>query len=248
MSRCPTAERRAYAETVAERFANPFLRHELISIALNSVSKWRVRILPTVKDAVAAGRGAPPNLAFSLAALFRFYRGRPEGGAYLGARERGDYPLRDDPAALAAFASIWAEAGSDGGGQRRLASVARDAALGRRPVDDRRSRTRDAGGGGGDRKARRSRRARGAALANADRQDGSRILTSARAGLVPHGSRREETTMPFQPVDSRRLYEQVADQIGGLVRRGEFKPASACRRSAIWRRCSLSAGRSCARR
>ncbi len=110
----PDPERRAYAETVAERFANPFLKHELISIALNSLSKWRVRILPTVKDAVAAGRGAPPNLAFSLAALFRFYRGRPEGGAYLGARERGDYPLRDDPAALAAFASIWAEAGSDG--------------------------------------------------------------------------------------------------------------------------------------
>ena len=76
----PDHERRAYAETVAERFANPFLRHELISIALNSVSKWRVRILPTVKDAVAAGRGAPPNLAFSLAALFRFYRGRAEGG------------------------------------------------------------------------------------------------------------------------------------------------------------------------
>ena len=108
----PDRERRAYAETVAERFANPFLRHELISIALNSLSKWRVRILPTVKDAVAARRGAPPNLAFSLAALFRFYRGRLEGGAYLGARERGDYPLRDDPAALAAFASIWAEAGS----------------------------------------------------------------------------------------------------------------------------------------
>jgi hypothetical protein len=40
--------------------------------------------------------------------------GRPEGGAYLGARERGEYPLRDDPAALAAFASIWTEAGSDG--------------------------------------------------------------------------------------------------------------------------------------
>jgi DNA-binding FadR family transcriptional regulator len=56
-----------------------------------------------------------------------------------------------------------------------------------------------------------------------DRQDGRRILTSALAGLVPREFRREETTMPFQPVDSRRLYEQVADQIGGLVRRGEFK-------------------------
>jgi DNA-binding FadR family transcriptional regulator len=30
--------------------------------------------------------------------------------------------------------------------------------------------------------------------------------------------------MPFQPVDSRRLYEQVADQIGALVRAGEFAP------------------------
>ena len=110
----PDHERRAYAQTVIERFANPFLRHELISIALNSVSKWRVRILPTVKDAAAAGRGAPPNLAFSLAALFRFYRGRAAGGAFVGAREGGgDYPLRDDPGALAVFAAIWAEAGPD---------------------------------------------------------------------------------------------------------------------------------------
>ena len=30
--------------------------------------------------------------------------------------------------------------------------------------------------------------------------------------------------MPFQPVDSRRLYEQVADQIGALIRAGEFAP------------------------
>jgi tagaturonate reductase len=110
----PDRERRAYAEAVIERFANPFLRHELISIALNSLSKWKARILPTVKDAAAAGLGAPPNLAFSLAALLRFYRGRTQGGAYLGARDRGDYPLRDDPAALAIFASIWAEAGSEG--------------------------------------------------------------------------------------------------------------------------------------
>ena len=30
--------------------------------------------------------------------------------------------------------------------------------------------------------------------------------------------------MPFQPVDSRRLYEQVSDQIGALIRAGEFAP------------------------
>ena len=47
------AERKAYAETIMERFANPHIRHELISIALNSVSKWQVRVLPTVKDYAA---------------------------------------------------------------------------------------------------------------------------------------------------------------------------------------------------
>ena len=29
--------------------------------------------------------------------------------------------------------------------------------------------------------------------------------------------------MPFQPIDSKRLYEQVADQIGDMIRRGEFR-------------------------
>lgn len=30
--------------------------------------------------------------------------------------------------------------------------------------------------------------------------------------------------MPFEPVDNRRLYEQVAGQIGALIRKGEFVP------------------------
>ena len=58
--RLPDAERRAYAELVLERFGNPFIRHELIAITLNSVSKWRVRILPTVKDALARAPTRPP--------------------------------------------------------------------------------------------------------------------------------------------------------------------------------------------
>ena len=50
-----------------ERFGNPFIRHELLSIALNSVSKWVVRVLPTVEDWVKDGKPAPDGLAFSLA-------------------------------------------------------------------------------------------------------------------------------------------------------------------------------------
>ncbi len=94
----PAEQREAYARSVFERFANPFLRHELISITLNSVSKWRTRLLPIVKSAVAS-QGEPPTLiAFSFAALLLFYRGKAE---------RGAYPLRDEPAALALMAEAW---------------------------------------------------------------------------------------------------------------------------------------------
>lgn len=94
----PGEEKSAYALSVLERFANPFANHRLLSIALNSVSKWRVRILPTVLDNVRSGRGLPPLLAASMASLIRFYRteeandtvevmeffrGKPDAGAIL---------------------------------------------------------------------------------------------------------------------------------------------------------------------
>ena len=104
----PEAERLGYARSVLERFGNPFVRHELISIAFNSVSKWRVRILPTIRDALADGKGAPSLLAFSLAALLSFYRGRKESGGFVGRRAKGDYPIRDEPAMLAIMAEGWA--------------------------------------------------------------------------------------------------------------------------------------------
>lgn len=103
----PDDERRSYAASIMERFANPFIRHELISIALNSVSKWKVRVLPTVKDYAAARGTVPRGLAFSLAALIWFYRGRMEGGAYMGRRAAGPYPIVDDAAVIAAMAAAW---------------------------------------------------------------------------------------------------------------------------------------------
>ena len=104
----PEAERLDYARSVLERLGNPFIRHELISIAFNSVSKWRVRLLHPVKQAIAEGRGAPRLLACSLAALLWFYRGTMREGAYVGRRGKGEYPIRDEPAALAVMAEAWA--------------------------------------------------------------------------------------------------------------------------------------------
>ena len=41
---------KVFAESIKSRFLNPFLNHQLTSIALNSISKWKARDLPSFKD------------------------------------------------------------------------------------------------------------------------------------------------------------------------------------------------------
>lgn len=63
-----------FAAAVLERFANPFIRHQLLSIALNSVSKFQVRVLPTILEYQDKFGTYPKALTFSMAALIAFYR------------------------------------------------------------------------------------------------------------------------------------------------------------------------------
>jgi tagaturonate reductase len=125
----PDAERNSYAASIMERFGNQFIRHELISITLNSVSKWKVRVLPTVKDFVKANGKAPANLAFSLAALLHFYHGSFNAqGEYTGQRQAGSYPVKDDAGVLSSLNSAWA-AYDAAQPQKMVNAVLADAAL-----------------------------------------------------------------------------------------------------------------------
>ncbi|MDO4966040.1 MAG: tagaturonate reductase [Lachnospiraceae bacterium] len=63
-----------FANAVLERFSNPFIKHLLLSIALNSVSKFQVRVLPTILEYKEKFGAYPPALTFSMAALIAFYR------------------------------------------------------------------------------------------------------------------------------------------------------------------------------
>ena len=63
-----------FGNAVLERFANPFVKHQLLSIALNSVSKWKARVLPTVLEYREQRGTLPQCLVWSLAALIAFYR------------------------------------------------------------------------------------------------------------------------------------------------------------------------------
>lgn len=63
-----------FGKDVLERFSNPFIKHQLLSIALNSVSKFQVRVLPTILEYKEQNGVYPKALTFSLAALIAFYR------------------------------------------------------------------------------------------------------------------------------------------------------------------------------
>ena len=70
----PREELIEYAENVLTRFSNPYIKHYLSSIALNSVSKFRVRVLPSILEYIKRFGSAPKNLIFSFAKLIEFYR------------------------------------------------------------------------------------------------------------------------------------------------------------------------------
>ena len=70
----PKDELDQFANDVIERFKNPFIKHYLLSIALNSVSKYKVRVLPSVLRYIKDNGSEPKRLVFSLAALIAFYR------------------------------------------------------------------------------------------------------------------------------------------------------------------------------
>lgn len=64
-----------FAAEVFDRFRNPFIKHRLADIALNSVSKFKVRVLPSLLAYSEEQHELPKRLTFSFAALIRFYKG-----------------------------------------------------------------------------------------------------------------------------------------------------------------------------
>ncbi|NML58991.1 tagaturonate reductase [Chryseobacterium cheonjiense] len=91
-------ELKDFAEEVFDRFRNPFIKHYLASIALYFVSKFKVRVLPSLLTYVEDNGKLPLHLTFSLACLIRFYQGS------FGAKS---LPLNDEEAIIAKFREIW---------------------------------------------------------------------------------------------------------------------------------------------
>lgn len=96
----PREELESFASAVTGRFRNPYIKHQLLSIALNGMTKYRTRILPQLLAGQQATGQLPARLTFALAALIAFYRGERHG-------ER--YPVQDDAHWLTRYQQLWAQ-------------------------------------------------------------------------------------------------------------------------------------------
>ncbi|MGX9522796.1 tagaturonate reductase [Vibrio mediterranei] len=93
-------ELKAFADSVMTRFKNPFIKHQLTSIALNSMTKWKTRLLPQLITYTEKHQQAPKLMSLSLAAQLLYYKGSHNGQTI---------PLNDEQKWLDFFELAWAK-------------------------------------------------------------------------------------------------------------------------------------------
>jgi tagaturonate reductase len=96
----PIEELYSFADAVLDRFMNPFMQHFLLSISLNSISKFKTRDLPSLIEYYNRKQELPKKLVFSLAALISFYKGN---------RGEETIKLADDQDVLDLFSEQWSQ-------------------------------------------------------------------------------------------------------------------------------------------
>lgn len=120
----PKSELEEFAAAVSERFANPFIKHYLLSISLNSTSKFKARVLPSITEYIKRKGALPKVLTFSLAALIAFYRGTElDGTSLVGERPGNTYKINDDMPVLEFFKELWTNFDGSRAGTEKLVNA-----------------------------------------------------------------------------------------------------------------------------
>lgn len=94
----PEEELLDFSAAVLDRFGNPFIKHYLMSISLNSMSKFQTRVLPSILEYIDIRSAMPAKLLFALASLIYFYRGERDGE---------EIKLSDNPEFLNMYKKLW---------------------------------------------------------------------------------------------------------------------------------------------
>lgn len=96
-----TEDKYNFASDVLQRFRNPYIKHKLESISMNSVSKFTNRVWPTIKTYIEDNNKLPENMMVALVGLLRFYQIDKKGDLYVGVDFYGnEYTVFDTPEVL----------------------------------------------------------------------------------------------------------------------------------------------------
>ncbi|MDR1170563.1 MAG: tagaturonate reductase [Prevotellaceae bacterium] len=95
----PENELLQFAGDVLDRFRNPFVKHHVTSIMLNSFPKYKTRDLPGLKTYLERKGSLPDGLVLGLAAIITYYRG--------GKRGTDEIVLQDDRKTIDLLQSLW---------------------------------------------------------------------------------------------------------------------------------------------
>jgi tagaturonate reductase len=99
-------QKRDYANKVLERFRNPYIDHQWLSITLQYTSKMKMRNLPLLLRHYELNDSAPMYMVTGFAGYLLFMRStRKEGSKFFGQRNGAEYEIRDDSAAY--FHELW---------------------------------------------------------------------------------------------------------------------------------------------
>lgn len=96
----PMEELHTFANAVLERFVNPYVKHFVTSIMLNSFPKYKTRDLPGLKTYLQRNGQLPKGLVLGLAGIITYYKG--------GKRGEDTIIPNDDPKILALLSRLWA--------------------------------------------------------------------------------------------------------------------------------------------
>ncbi len=96
----PKDELAKFAGDVLDRFRNPYVKHFVTSIMLNSFPKYKTRDLPGLKIYLERKGELPKALVLGLAAIITYYKG--------GKRGEQDIVPNDDKAIVDLLAELWA--------------------------------------------------------------------------------------------------------------------------------------------
>lgn len=100
-----------FSEKVLDRFRNPYIKHQWITISSNYTLKLQMRVIPVLHQFFTNFQTVPEHIAFGFAAYLRFMKCENKDGGFIGFANDKSYRIEDDQAEY--YSGLWSHCDAD---------------------------------------------------------------------------------------------------------------------------------------